>query len=217
MPYAVWNMPYGSTHPLYFHSGYGIFHCDSMKYDLMDHNEICRIPYENVSRTLVRAASLLSRRNLYETCWGADFCCDGINVDWLGYRAALLLVCSRLCMMLKLACFFRGQGRSHRGSRGQSAPPDSEKVAKNRGKEGKREHEEKSGKKGKNREGFFTLPFLADSAGYATSCSSATVTSKPLQNEAWWQSQGGVMHHYSVVNTCMFKENNHRSLFCLRT
>ena len=55
------------------------------------------------------------------------------------------------------------------GSRGQSTTPDSEKFAKNLEKEGKnREREEESGRKGKNREGSFTLPFLTDRAGYAT-------------------------------------------------
>ena len=34
-----------------FHTGYGIFHCDSIKYDLMHHwYRICHIPYKNVSR-----------------------------------------------------------------------------------------------------------------------------------------------------------------------
>ena len=55
------------------------------------------------------------------------------------------------------------------GSRGQSATPDSEKFAKDQEKEGKnREKEEESGRKGKNREGSFTLPLLTDRAGYAT-------------------------------------------------
>ena len=54
-------------------------------------------------------------------------------------------------------------------SGGQSATPDSKKFAKNREKEGKvREKEEKSGRKGKNREGSLTLPLLTDRAGYAT-------------------------------------------------
>ena len=52
---------------------------------------------------------------------------------------------------------------------GQSATPDSENFAKNREKEGKiRKKEEKSGRKGKNREGSFTLPLLTERAGYAT-------------------------------------------------
>ena len=38
---------------------------------------------------------------------------------------------------------------------GQSANPDSEKIAKNLEKEG--ENQEKSGRKGKNRKGFFSL------------------------------------------------------------
>ena len=43
------------------------------------------------------------------------------------------------------------------GHGGQSATPDSEKCAKNREKEGKiLKKEEKSGRKGKNREGSFT-------------------------------------------------------------
>ena len=38
-------------------------------------------------------------------------------------------------------------------------------------KEGKnRKKEEESGRKGKNRDGSFTLPLLTDRAGYATSC-----------------------------------------------
>ena len=57
---------------------------------------------------------------------------------------------------------------SHWGAR-QSATPDSEKIAKNREKEGKiRKKEEKLGRKGKNREGSCTLPLLTDRAGYAT-------------------------------------------------
>ena len=65
------------------------------------------------------------------------------------------------------------QWRSHWGCKGgQSATPDSEKFTKNREKEGKirknRGKEEKSGRKGKNREGSFALPLLTDRAGYAT-------------------------------------------------
>ena len=59
------------------------------------------------------------------------------------------------------------------GLRGQSAPLDSEKFAKNWEKEG--ESQEKSGKRGKksgkrwkNREGSFTFPLLTDRADYAT-------------------------------------------------
>ena len=48
------------------------------------------------------------------------------------------------------------------GQGGQSATPDSEKIAKNQEKEGKYQE------KGKNRESFFTLPLLADRAGYTT-------------------------------------------------
>ena len=48
-------------------------------------------------------------------------------------------------------------------ARGQSATSDSEKIAKNREKF--RKKEEKSGRKGKNREVSFTLPFLTDRAG----------------------------------------------------
>ena len=60
------------------------------------------------------------------------------------------------------------------GSRGQSATPDSEKFANNREKEGKKsgkigKKEEESGRKGKHRDGSFTLPLLTDRAGYATS------------------------------------------------
>ena len=44
-----------------------------------------------------------------------------------------------------------------------------EKIRKRREKiRKKREKEEKSGRKGKNREGFFTLPLLTDRSGYAT-------------------------------------------------
>ena len=57
------------------------------------------------------------------------------------------------------------------GQRGQSATPDSKKIAKIRGKKsGKiRKKEEESGRKVKNREGSVTLPLLTDRAGYATS------------------------------------------------
>ena len=63
------------------------------------------------------------------------------------------------------------QWHSHWGAGGQSATPDSEKNANNwRGKKPGKigEKEEKSGRKGKNREGSFTLPILTDRAGYAT-------------------------------------------------
>ena len=51
----------------------------------------------------------------------------------------------------------------------QSATPDSEKFVKNQEKEGKnQEKKEKLGRKGKNREGSFTFPFLTDTTGYAT-------------------------------------------------
>ena len=54
------------------------------------------------------------------------------------------------------------------GQGGQSAIPDSEKFAKNWGKEGKiRKKEEKSGRKGKDREGSFTSPLQTDRADYA--------------------------------------------------
>ena len=59
------------------------------------------------------------------------------------------------------------QWRSHWDGKG--GHPDSEKIAKNREKSGKiQEKEEKSGRKGKNREVSFTLPLLTDRAGYAT-------------------------------------------------
>ena len=54
------------------------------------------------------------------------------------------------------------------GARGQSVPLDSEKDAKNRKKEGNIGKKKKSGRKGKNLEGSFTLPLLTDRAGYAT-------------------------------------------------
>ena len=61
------------------------------------------------------------------------------------------------------------QCRSHWGQEGQSAPLDSEKFAKNRGKEGENQEKwEKEGKKRKNREGYFSLHLLTDRAGYAT-------------------------------------------------
>ena len=48
-------------------------------------------------------------------------------------------------------------------------PLTAKKFAKNREKEEKiRKKGEKSGRKGKNREGSFTLPLLTDRAGYAT-------------------------------------------------
>ena len=60
-----------------------------------------------------------------------------------------------------------GQWRSHWGGKGgQSATPDSEKIAKNRKKSGK--IPEKSGKKRENRKVSFTLSLLTDRAGYAT-------------------------------------------------
>ena len=49
---------------------------------------------------------------------------------------------------------------------GQSATPDSEKIIKNQEKSGK--IQEKSRRKGKNREVSFTLPLLTDRAGYTT-------------------------------------------------
>ena len=58
---------------------------------------------------------------------------------------------------------------AYRKQGGLSATPDSEKFAKIRKKRGKiRKREEKSGRKGKNREGSFTLPLLTDRAGFAT-------------------------------------------------
>ena len=61
------------------------------------------------------------------------------------------------------------QRRSHGGGgsiKGTECLPDSKKSAKNWGKIKKKE--EKSWRKGKNREGSFTLPLLTDWAGYAT-------------------------------------------------
>ena len=49
---------------------------------------------------------------------------------------------------------------------GQSATPDSKKIAKKEEKRGK--NQEKLGRKGKNQEGSFTLPLLTERAGYAT-------------------------------------------------
>ena len=56
---------------------------------------------------------------------------------------------------------------------GQSASDSQKNLPKNgkrRGKSGKigKNEELKSGRKGKNREGSFTLPLLTDRAGYAT-------------------------------------------------
>ena len=68
------------------------------------------------------------------------------------------------------------QWRSHRGGQGGaecSAPPPQRTCQKSGKRGGNREKEEKIGKKrkgrkGKNREGSFTLPLLTDRAGYAT-------------------------------------------------
>ena len=52
---------------------------------------------------------------------------------------------------------------------GQSVPPpNSEKFAKNQEKKKKLGKRKNWGRKGKNWEGSFTLPFLTDRAGYAT-------------------------------------------------
>ena len=54
----------------YFHTGYVIFQRDSVKYDLnasLNHNEICRIPYENASRTGVRVLPI--DQNNVSTAW----------------------------------------------------------------------------------------------------------------------------------------------------
>ena len=70
------------------------------------------------------------------------------------------------------------QWHSHWGVKvGQSAPPSSEKFAKNQGKEG--ENQKKLGKRGKirkKRQGSFTLPLLADRAGYATEYAMCTLS-----------------------------------------
>ena len=66
------------------------------------------------------------------------------------------------------------QWRSHGGSKGHSLT--AKKITKNRDKEGlnwEKEgqnwgKEDKLGRKGKDREGSFTLPLLTDTAGYAT-------------------------------------------------
>ena len=62
------------------------------------------------------------------------------------------------------------------GARGSRVQPliakNLPKIGKKRGKIRKNQKkEEKSGRKGKNREGSFTLPLLTDRAGYATGCS----------------------------------------------
>ena len=78
-------------------------------------------------------------------------------------------------------------------ARGQSATPDSKKIAKigkkeeeirkNREKIRKnREKKKNRGKKGKNREVSFTLPLLTDRAGYATAnCLLQTRSRVPLK------------------------------------
>ena len=72
------------------------------------------------------------------------------------------------------------QWRSHWGCKGGRALP---LTAKNLPKSGKRlrgkirkiaKKEEKSGRKGKNREGSFTLPLLTDRAGCATAAINVT-------------------------------------------
>ena len=66
-----------------------------------------------------------------------------------------------------LACLKQNGLYQWRRSRWGRVPP-AKNLPKNRGKEGgNREKEEKSGRKGKNRDGSFTLPLLTDRAGYA--------------------------------------------------
>ena len=65
------------------------------------------------------------------------------------------------------------QWHSHWGCRGAECNPwqrkNCQKSGKRGGKSGKIwKKKEKSGRKGNNREGFFTLPLLTDRAGYAT-------------------------------------------------
>ena len=73
-------------------------------------------------------------------------------------------------------------GVASTGASGVQCPLDSKKIVKKREKLGeigkkrgeirkKSGKEEKSGRKGKNREGSFTLPLLTDRAGYATGSS----------------------------------------------
>ena len=66
------------------------------------------------------------------------------------------------------------QWRMHWGGQGgQSATPDSEKIAKNQEKEGEnREKRRKIGKKRQKSGMFFHLPLLTDRAGYTTECQS---------------------------------------------
>ena len=61
-----------------------------------------------------------------------------------------------------------GQWRSHWGGKGGRVPPLTEKNLPKIGKKRVkiRKKEEKSGRKGKNQEGSFTLPLLTDRAGY---------------------------------------------------
>ena len=84
------------------------------------------------------------------------------------------------CCLLKLSrpYYFVTQWRSQYGGKGDRVPPwqrkkkcqQSGKREKKSGKWGGqiRGKEEKSGRKGKNREGSFSLPLLTDRAGYAT-------------------------------------------------
>ena len=65
------------------------------------------------------------------------------------------------------------QWRSHWGVRGAEYHPWQQKICQISGKRGQksgkiRKKEEKSGRKGRNWEGSFTLPLVTDRAGYAT-------------------------------------------------
>ena len=53
----------------HFHTRYGIFHCDSMKYVLLNNNEICHIPYENASHMGVRNLSFSSKIRIKKICF----------------------------------------------------------------------------------------------------------------------------------------------------
>ena len=76
------------------------------------------------------------------------------------------------------------------GARGAEFPLTAKnlpKIGQKRGKSAQnREKEEKSGRKGKNREGSFTLPLLTDWAGYASACNAiATAAILSVTHGGW--------------------------------
>ena len=72
--------------------------------------------------------------------------------------------------MLLLLYIILSNGIATWGSRGAECHPWQRKICQKSGKnqEKSRKKEEKSGRKGKSREGSFTLPLLTDRTGYAT-------------------------------------------------